>query len=156
MSTGILLFFRSHITVIGGCLLLAGIVYAAVAPTYPYFLTTLNIGCALIILYGFVDENKRLKFGYKRGGLMSFGEVIGFCAYPRPGTSLLKALDQYADINAEDIEEIKLQTCNFGNRYLNKLGHYFHDSGVLSNTPIELVGVGNEGDLKEVRSLFPN
>jgi len=156
MITSTVLFLRAHLIAMASYGLLLAV---AIGSFYPYpqslFFCFLSI-FALAAFYGYYDEGRRMWRSVNRGNLEKYGSVVGFCAYPRPGTSLLKALDRYANVQPEDIEEIKMQTCRFSNPYLKDLSKYFADSGMRRNTQIEVMGVGNPDDMQEVRNYFPN
>jgi hypothetical protein len=153
--TGRILFIRAHLIAFASYGFLTAIILSGVHLISNTFFAFFVVALVVIAIFGSIDESHRMWNGVNRGELERYGSVMGFCSYPRPGTSLLKALDKYANVQPQDIEEIKMQTCTFSNPYLKKLSAYFAENGVPNGTPIEVMGVGDVDDLAEVANYFP-
>ncbi len=153
--TGKLLFIRAHMIAFASYGFLTAVALNGLHVFSSTDLVVFIGVCVLVAAVGAGDESRRVWSGIRRGDLTRYGTVLGFCSYPRPGTSLLKALDRYAGVQPGDIEEVKMQTCGFSNPYLKSLSTHFSESGVPSDIPIEVMGVGEVDDLKEVAAKFP-
>ena len=108
-----------------------------------------------LALIAFFDERRRIKNGILRDHLNEWGDIIAFCAYPRPGTSLLRVLEDRAGIRPSEIEEIKLQTCSFDNPYLKKLSEFLTKAGVNSDAEVSIIGVGESTQEETLKQYFP-
>lgn len=150
------LFTRSHLIAFASYGFLVAIAASGLGWVSPRAFVVEVLVCVIVAIAGTWDESNRMWSGLKRSDLERYGPILGFCAYPRPGTSLLRALDRYANIEPSDIQEVKMQTCSFSNEYLCRLSSYFASHGVPQDTPIEIIGVGDPYDLGTVADRFPN
>jgi hypothetical protein len=162
------LYIKTHFTTAGTALLfllmaaavatqVAGFFNADVAKSIsiPAMLLWAAIA-ALLSIVGFAIELHTIKRGKEIGDVERWGEILTYYAYPRPGTSLLEALKDAAEISPSQIQWIKLQTCAFDNPYLRKLADYFGRSRMGKTTEVEIMGVGTQEQERDLLKHFPS
>lgn len=151
-----ILFVRTHLTAAASTIFLALIICSIVFQVPIKIFFGISVFCALLSTIGFIAEYRTISYGKQAGHLEEWGVILTYYAYPCPGTSMLEALKESAGINPEEIEEIKLQTCNFDNPYLLRLSDYFAKSGIGERVKIEIVGVGDDRQENDLHSRFPH
>lgn len=139
-----------------GCALVVLLLVSCIVDVSSEAFVLVAVALALASICGFIDEHRRIAFGEKQGSLDQYGKLIWFCAYPRPGTSMLDVLSSKCGIDPWDIEQIKLQTCTFGNPYLKQLSDYFTQAKVPSTVDVEIIGVGSTHDANGLAKAYPN
>lgn len=150
------IFVRTHLTVASSATFLLLLTWSVLLGVSPDVFFVVSVCCAAISAIGFLSEYRVISCGKKMGDLEEWGTILTYYAYPCPGTSMLEALKDTAGVNPDEIEEIKLQTCNFDNPYLLRLSDYFTKSGIGDRAKVEIIGVGDREQENALRSHFPN
>lgn len=113
----------------------------------------IGLAAVAIVTYG-VDA--RILNGIRhRGHLDEYGQTIGFCKTPTPGTSMIDCLRDATGSEQPNITGLYLQTCCFSNPYLRDFKERMVDTYDVSPDHVEIIGSGSDQDVAEMHDLFP-
>jgi len=132
-------------------------VWALFFPLFRGHIAIFLIGLFTITVAGAISSflyDLRLKrlSGVER--LDGFGETLLWAPVISPGSSLIECVSTRAGIPPSAIEDLRLQTCELGHHYLGRFRHLMTEKGANPQY-MEIVGVGNDAEIRAVKALFP-
>ena len=113
-------------------------------------------GSAVVSAWGFVRQHTIIQAEKAQAELARYGEILTYCGYPRPGTSLLSEMQTHAGVSPAQIEELYMQTCDFSNPYLHGFSRHMRERGVPALVRFDLAGDGDHSNLGPLKRDFPN
>ena len=151
-------FIRSYLSAFGYWIAFLSAIIATVFQDIKVEVISILLCISVVaVSVAFYDLRYRLNDAKKR--LMArgkIGEPIGFCGYPRPGTSMIMELERRAGVKASDIRELYLQTCSLSNVYLLRFASYLGDLTDVAEIDLTIIGVEDSQESLNLENQFRN